>query len=158
MTQHSLTAFFDTRDDAANAVNKLRELGVPDTNIRLLPDVDATAPPMRQGLSDSGFLGFLGEFFGSARDADSYEEGLRRGAIMVTAQVDITQLGSATRILDEHGSIDMDERERGWIEDGWRPPEREASAGASTATLAAGAASAATGMPGAGWSPTGAPP
>ncbi len=49
----------------------------------------------------------------------TYTEGLRRGGTLLTAHVDETHVDRAIEILEQHGSIDLDERETSWRGEGW---------------------------------------
>ncbi len=125
MTIHTITAFFDVRDQAEDAVTLLKNVGVADTDVTLSPadtrDEFATFDPHdRVGMpKHKGFWGMLEDLFGGSDDHQLYAEGVRRGSTMLTAHVEDDRLDQAVEILDRHGSIDLDEREISWRNDGW---------------------------------------
>ncbi len=49
----------------------------------------------------------------------TYTEGLRRGGTLLTAHVDEAHVDRAIEILEQHGSIDLEERETSWRGEGW---------------------------------------
>lgn len=71
------------------------------------------------GAATGGLIGSLTGAGLSEDEAHSYAEGLRRGGTLVTARVDDALASRAQSILDEHGSIDMDQRATGWRSEGW---------------------------------------
>ena len=137
MTIHTITAFFDDRAHADEAVALLRRTGVSDTDVTLSPadarDEFATFDPLdRAGMPQrKGFWGMLEELFGGSDDHERYAEGVRRGTTMLTAHVEDDRLDQAVEILDRHGSIDLDEREVSWRNDGWLGGSVGMPAGAS---------------------------
>ena len=143
MGEHTLSAFFDSRGEAEAAFEALRELGLSDANVTVVGG-DAAAAGAGPASSPS-FLGFLNEFFGGSREMGTYHEGLRRGAVMVTARVGDGQLESASDALNANGAIDLDERQRGWAADGWEGPS--AAALDATAGFAPPAMGVVTGQP-----------
>jgi hypothetical protein len=133
----TLTAFFDSRSDADTAIERLKEAGVADA--RLLPGYEADADKSDVGSDDrGGFFAALTDWFLPDEDRSVYAEGLRRGGVLVSASVDDATYDTAHDILDDTGSIDMDERADLWKADGWssqgadRVLEADAAAGAAT--------------------------
>jgi len=49
----------------------------------------------------------------------TYAEAMHRGSIMVSATVDQTQATRAEDILEQFGTVDIEEREASWRETGW---------------------------------------
>jgi hypothetical protein len=118
----NLTAFFDTRHDADNAIGRLEDAGIEKTAIRLMPgyeaDTDEAAVAKNTG---GGFWDRLEGWFFPDEDRRVYAEGLRRGGLLVSVQVDDANHDTALGILDDHGSIDIDERADLWRSEGWSP-------------------------------------
>jgi uncharacterized protein (TIGR02271 family) len=52
-------------------------------------------------------------------DRHAYGEGINRGGFLLCAQVDEDQADHACRILEESNSVDFDEREQSWRNEGW---------------------------------------
>lgn len=89
------------------------------------------------GAAAGGLAGSLTGAGMSEADAHLYAEGVRRGGTLVTARVDEGLTGQVASILDEHGSVDIDERAQGWRSEGWRGPAPEpTSAMGETSTAA----------------------
>jgi hypothetical protein len=83
------------------------------------------------GAAAGGLIGGLtGAGVGEA-DAHTYDEGIRRGGTLVTVRADETRSTVVADILEEHGSINLDERATTWRNDGWTGP-----AAADPATVA----------------------
>lgn len=71
------------------------------------------------GRSGGGFLASLKDMFLPDEDRHSYDEGMRRGGSLLYANVDEDEVDRAIAILEETGSVDMDERETSWKSEGW---------------------------------------
>ena len=67
-------------------------------------------------------------------DRHAYQEGLSRGGTMLTATVEQAQIETAYDILEQHGSVDLDEREATWRKEGWSGYTGETAAGATATT------------------------
>jgi uncharacterized protein (TIGR02271 family) len=138
-SNRNLTAFFDERDDAQEAVEKLRALGISEASIRITGgDEYATARE-----DDKGFWESIADFFFPDEDRATYAEGLRRGGYLVTVSgVAAGLYDQAAEILDEEGSIDLDERAGSWRSEGWAGTSDTAASGSS---YSAGAGATRTG-------------
>jgi len=79
-SSRNLTAFFDDRDEAQDAVGRLRELGIGDASIRVVGGDDYVA----RSQTDKGFWESLSDLFFPDEDRSTYAEGLRRGGYLVT--------------------------------------------------------------------------
>ncbi|MBY5318666.1 MULTISPECIES: hypothetical protein [Rhizobium] len=112
----SLAAFFDSRSDAESAVSRLEDAGVPVARIRLMPGYEADAKNVGAMSDDrSGFFDALADFFFPDEDRAVYAEGLRRGGFLVQVNdIDDALYETVHDILDDEGSIDMDERADLW--------------------------------------------
>ena len=144
LAKSTLTAFFDSRSDAETAVEKLRSKGVAD--VRLMPGYEADGEGASSAAESSGFWSRLGDWFFPDEDRDVYAEGLRRGGFLVSASVDQSNYDTAHDILDDAGSIDLDERADLWRTEGWTAGTGSQQAAASKedvfqADAAAGSAS-----------------
>ncbi len=116
MTKQTITAFFDSREYANNAALMLRQAGVPDNDVTVSPEALASGDTTPVA---TGFWASLENMFGGSDDHETYAEGLRRGGIMVTAHVDDPKVDDAVAILEQHGSVDLDERQSAWRSEGW---------------------------------------
>jgi len=117
LAKSTLTAFFDSRSEAETAIEKLKSAGVSD--LRLMPGYEADVEGPATAAEGSGFWAGLAGWFFPDEDRDVYAEGLRRGGFLVSAAVDQSNYDAAHDILDDEGSIDMDERADLWREEGW---------------------------------------
>ncbi|MBW6425609.1 hypothetical protein KX729_29830 [Rhizobium sp. XQZ8] len=113
----TLTAFFDSKREAETAVERLKAAGVVD--VRLMPGYEDDAGGTLAAAKGSSFWSKLGDWLFPDDDRDVYAEGLRRGGVLVSASVDPAKYDTAHDILDEEGSIDMDERADLWRTEGW---------------------------------------
>ncbi len=52
-------------------------------------------------------------------DRYAYAEGMRRGSVLLTAQVDEAHIDRAADILEHAGAVDLDEQEETWSKSGW---------------------------------------
>ena len=86
--------------------------------------------------------GAVGALTGAGIDeshAHGYAEGISRGGTLVTVRTDESRLASVTDILDDDGTVDMDEREASWRQEGWNGTYTPGTAtGAAAATTTGG--------------------
>jgi len=73
------------------------------------------------GAAAGGLIGGLKNSGISESDAHLYEEGVRRGGVLVTVRTADTLADRAAGILDDAGAIDVDEKSREWRNAGWQP-------------------------------------
>ena len=151
LQKHTITAFYESRDYADRAADKLRASGVPASDITVSPenardelgvragDMASTAP------RKTGFWASLEDMFGGTDDHDTYAEGVRRGHVLLTANVTDAQLDKCIAIVEEHGSIDLDEHEETWRSEGWTSGS---TGGGMAATGVAGVGAAGLAMTG----------
>ena len=128
----TITALFDTRADADAGAARLRQAGVDSVSIHDQPSHGATAT----GAADNGTSGGS-EFADSTTSKDrglwaaiknavlpnedrhAYEEGLRRGGFLLTADVEDDVTPAAVRALEDANSVDLDARTQEWRATGW---------------------------------------
>jgi uncharacterized protein (TIGR02271 family) len=122
-TRRMVTAFFDSRSDAEQAIERLSEAGVSRDSIRFMPgderdpiDNDAGTASRRES---GGFWDSLGDWFLPDEDRGTYAEGLRRGGYLLSVEATDAQYERVLDILDDEGTIDIDERANSWREEGW---------------------------------------
>ncbi|MCJ2079713.1 YsnF/AvaK domain-containing protein [Methylobacterium sp. J-090] len=136
MTQ-TITAMYDTHPEALAAQGKLVGLGIPAGAIKLLSGTQAGATGISAEHDDS-MWGSIKGFFMPEEDRHAYGEGLHRGGTMLSADVDDAHVHAASDILEEHGSVDLNEREAAWRKEGW--DGRATGSTTATAPLAGGMA------------------
>ena len=122
-SRRMVTAFFDSRSDAEQAIERLSEAGVPRDSIRFMPgderdpiDNDAGTTTRRES---GGFWDSLGDWFLPDEDRGTYAEGLSRGGYLLSVGATDAQYERVLDILDDEGTIDIDERANSWREEGW---------------------------------------
>ena len=139
MTQ-TITALFDKPAEAQTAQTKLVAAGIPQSAIKLVQGAQTarTSGSYDYRKDEGGFWGSLKDFFMPEEDRYAYSEGLSRGGTLLTASVEPAQTETAYDILEQHGSIDLDQRENAWRKEGW---SGYSTAGTTaTGTTATGAA------------------
>jgi uncharacterized protein (TIGR02271 family) len=116
----TVSAFFDSEGDAQRAVDRLIEAGIARDSVRLVPGYESDTPATDRTDQHRGFFAALADFFMPDEDRYSYAEGLSRGGYLVAvSNLSEAQHDVAVDILDDEGSIDLDEREETWRSEGW---------------------------------------
>ena len=148
MAKQTLTAFYDNREYANNAALMLRQAGIPEADVTVSPAGSGTSTSSMTSSADGkGFWASLEEMFGGSDDHATYAEGLRRGGTMLVANVEDAKLEDAIRILEQHGSVDLTERETTWRSEGWTGAAGLGGSAAAGTAGALGLASAGTTAP-----------
>jgi uncharacterized protein (TIGR02271 family) len=115
----TITAFFDSRGDAQDAIDRLIDAGIDRDRIRLVPGAERDTPNPSYPESGTGFWEALKDLFIPDEDRYTYAEGLRRGGFLVTVEATADEHDRALDILDDEGTIDIDERQESWRAEGW---------------------------------------
>ena len=136
LTRRTITAFFDTRSDAEEAVSRLQTADIAPESIRLIPgterDMDAPSSDVGTGLLDS-----LRDLFLPDEDRYTYAEGLRRGGYLVSVNATDAEYEQVLDILDDEGTIDIDERAESWRAEGWSETSSAVARPGGTVNLSA---------------------
>jgi uncharacterized protein (TIGR02271 family) len=118
----TVTALYDTRAEAEAARQRLSSA----------VDVERVKIIDKGGEGSGGSSGSLGNVYMSHEDRHAYSEGIRRGGFLLCAEVDGGEdAGEIIRILEESSSVDLEQRQESWRNEGWKP---YAATGAGTAT------------------------
>ena len=148
MATRTLTAMFKTRDEAERAEQALAtELGVDRATIQTNPGTgvtDAGYDPARP-YEEKGFFASLKSLMLPEEDRYAYAEGMRRGAVLLNAKVDESQIDRASDIMEHAGAMDLDAQETEWRKSGWTGYDANAHrtmGGAAMGTAPAAAAAA----------------
>lgn len=93
------------------------------------------------GAVAGGIIGGLTKAGISEEDAVRYQEGIRRGGVLVLVFADDTNADLAAEVLNRHNPVDIEQREKSWRDSGWasgaegsdtftpgREPQRERAA------------------------------
>lgn len=130
----TITAMFDSRSDAEAAKARLEAANVDAEHVHVH---DKSSQGYReQGYSsheDRGVWDSIKNAFLPDEDRHTYEEGLRRGGVLLTADVDDDRVDEAVRVLEDAGSIDIDDRSSQWRSSGWDYSAPATGAGVGTA-------------------------
>jgi stress response protein YsnF len=139
MTQ-TITALYDNRAEAEAAQAKLVAAGIPQASIKLVAGTQTAQTGTTTGYDrtrdEGGFWASLKDAFMPEEDRYTYSEGLSRGGTMLTVSVEDTHVHKAMDILEEHGSVDLDEREATWRKEGWSGYSAGSAAGTVTGATA----------------------
>jgi stress response protein YsnF len=146
MTQ-TITALFDRPAEAQAAQAKLVAAGIPQSAIKLVQGAQTarTSGSYDYHKDEGGFWGSLKDFFMPEEDRYAYSEGLSRGGTLLTASVEPTQTETAYDILEQHGSVDLDQRESTWRKEGWSGYSAAGGTTAASSTTGTAATGTATG-------------
>ena len=129
----TVTALFDKRSDAEAAENRLKASNVDAGHIRIH---DQSTPGYSADTNsthaDVGMWASVKNAFLPDEDRHTYEEGVRRGGFLLTADVGEEHVDEAVKVLEEADTVDIDERSNQWRQSGWNAPAAAAT-GAATA-------------------------
>jgi len=117
-TPRTVTAYFDTREHAKAAMQRLESAGIPAQSISLIEGTNPSTQPTTSK-ETPGFWDSLADLFLPEEDHSTYAEGLRRGGYVVTVRTDDSHYQRAIEILDADGTIDLEDRAASWRKEGW---------------------------------------
>jgi len=122
MTTRTVAAMFRSRTDAEGAEQQMvNELNIDRMHARTSPalDVKDAGYDSSRPYEETGFFGALKNLSLPEEDRYIYSEGMRRGHVLVTAQVDDSQVSRAVAILESAGALDLDAETANWRQSGW---------------------------------------
>ncbi|WP_275787515.1 YsnF/AvaK domain-containing protein [Pararhizobium gei] len=142
---NTITAFFDSRTDADHAVERLVEAGIARDAVRVIASgSDETVSTTDES---KGFWASLADLFMPEEDRNVYAEGIRRGGYLVTVSgYPASMHDVALDILDDEGSIDLDERSQSWESEGWSRSTSNGDFAESTYDRSSGTTGASTSL------------
>lgn len=114
-----ITALFDSRADADAGAARLRDAGIDASSVNVHDETSHKTKDKDSTREDKGLWASIKGTFVPDKDRHTYEEGLRRGGFLLTAEVDDDAAGPAVAALEDAASIDLDERAGQWRNDGW---------------------------------------
>lgn len=121
----TITAMFDSRAEAEQGAQQLRGLGAQDVRIH------AAEAQTSEPEADTGFLASIANLFVPDDDRATYGEGMRRGSVLVSAEVAEGSVDAAMDALEAAGAVDLDTREEEWRGAGWAGGSAAGAAGTS---------------------------
>ena len=127
--QRIITAFFDDRGSAESAMNELTALGIPTERMRLVEGrQDGEREDDQSDREGGGFWEALKDMFMPDEDRNAYAQGLEQGGYLLSVAADQNNYQQIIDVLDDEGTVDMDERETAWRSEGWSAPDRSTAA------------------------------
>ncbi len=119
MTQ-TITALFDTRADADAAKERLKQSSVNAGHISIHDKSSAGYKDTGYSTAkEPGMWGSIKHAFLPDEDRHTYEEGVRRGGFLLTADVDDGNVDDAVKVLEQANTVDIDDRASQWRSAGW---------------------------------------
>ncbi len=124
----TITALFDTRADADAGKQRLVDADIDADNVRVHDQSHVGDADLGYSTDqDPGMWASIKNAFLPDEDRHTYEEGVRRGGFLLTADVDENEVDEAVRVLESSNSIDIDERAGQWRSQGWNYPASSAT-------------------------------
>ena len=116
----SVVAFFESREAAQRAVEKVVQAGVARTDINMVEGGSRTSATTATSSThdDKGFWESLKDMFLPEEDRHAYAEGLRRGGYLVSVRTSDARYAQVVILLDYEGVFDMDEHEASCCREG----------------------------------------
>lgn len=141
----TITALFDNRSDAEAAKERLKSARVDVDHVHIHDKTSASYKDSGYSThQDRGIWDSIKHAFLPDEDRHTYEEGVRRGGVLLTADVDDSNVDEAVAVLEDANTIDIDDRAQEWRSSGWDYPV--VGTGAATgAGFVAGTGAPATG-------------
>ncbi len=115
----TITALFDTRADADAGCERLKQAGIDAGGVAVHDKSSHTTSGDYSSRSDKGLWASVKSVFVPDADRHTYEEGIRRGGFLLTADVDDEQTPAAVKALEDANTVDLDARSEEWRADGW---------------------------------------
>ncbi|MGI4731809.1 MAG: hypothetical protein ACRYFW_08690 [Janthinobacterium lividum] len=118
----TITALFDTRADADAGAARLRGAGVEPAHVQVHDQSSHATTGDHSTREDKGMWASIKNAFLPDADRHAYEEGVRRGGFLLTADVADDNTAEAVAALEDANAIDLDERADQWRSQGWASP------------------------------------
>ena len=115
----TITALFDTKAAADAGAERLRQAGIDAGKVSIHDQTTHKTAGTYSTDEDRGLWASIKNAFVPNEDRHTYEEGIRRGGFLLTADVDDDNTPAAVRALEDANSIDLDARAQEWRSDGW---------------------------------------
>ena len=133
----TITALFDERSDAEAAEARLKASNVDAGHISIHDKSSAGFHTTGHSTTqDPGIWGSIKNAFVPDEDRHTYEEGVRRGGFLLTADVSEEHVDEAVRVLDDANTVDLDDRSSEWRSSGWDYAAPAAATGMGLGTVA----------------------
>ena len=123
MPDKIITALFDSRGDAESALRRLSQAGVGGGRVQISSEAGESGGSTGSLGATGNLATVLGDESLPAEDRETFAEGLRRGAYLLTARVTDAAAPQVVGILDETNAVDLDDRAQQWRSSGWAGPK-----------------------------------
>jgi uncharacterized protein (TIGR02271 family) len=110
----TVAAYYDDNSAADRAVEQLRAAGIENDSIHRVQ-----APRDQKLQEGHGLFHDLKRLFLPESDRAGYEEGVRRGGVVVAVRSSEGEIDRIIEIFEETGPVDIDERQNEWRDTGW---------------------------------------
>lgn len=133
---NTVVAVFDDYTTAQNAMQELRNAGIPENEISIQSNFKTSNAGYGGSESstqehEGGFMAWWHRTFGSDEEDEysgHYAEAVRRGSAVVTVTADKNTLDSAVKVLNTAGAVDIDRRVQDYRSTGYNAYDASASA------------------------------
>ncbi|WP_174298807.1 YsnF/AvaK domain-containing protein [Sphingomonas bacterium] len=116
----TITALFDQRRDAEAAEARLKAANIDAGHIGIHDKTSAGYSDTAASThAEPGIWASIRNAFLPDDDRHTYEEGVRRGGFLLTADVGEEHVEDAVRVLEEADTVDLDDRAQQWKSSGW---------------------------------------
>jgi uncharacterized protein (TIGR02271 family) len=122
----TITGLFDTRQEADAVVDHLLQHDQIQRSSIKVYGSEGNTPTLAD---DRGLWASLKELFVPDEDRYTYSEGIRRGGLVVSAEVLDDLVTHVSDVLEQHGAVDLDTREAEWRQQGWKTYGNDAIVG-----------------------------
>jgi uncharacterized protein (TIGR02271 family) len=116
---------FDSRSEAESARERLTASNIDASRVRIIDNqtsgssTGSSSGSTSESTEGQGFWSQMKELFVPDEDRHSYAEGVSRGGVLLTAEIDEDDADRACQILEQSNSVDFDQREQDWRNDSW---------------------------------------
>ena len=115
----TITAMFATRADAEAGAERLRQAGIDAAHVNVHDQSTHKTGADYSTHHDQGTWASIKNAFLPDEDRHTYDEGIRRGHAVLTADVEDHKIDDAVRVLEEANTLDIDEQASSWRQSGW---------------------------------------
>jgi uncharacterized protein (TIGR02271 family) len=120
---------FDNRSEAEAARERLTQSSISADNVRIVEKGENGDGEGSSAESGAGFWTAVKDAFMPDEDRHAYAEGVRRGGYLLCARVEESQANEACQILEQSNSVDFDQRQSEWRNEGWQGYQAQPQAG-----------------------------
>ena len=107
------------RGDFDRLAERLRQAGVDAGSVSVHDQTTHKTAGNYSTSKDKGLWASIKNTFVPHEDRHTYEEGIRRGGFLLTADVNDDMTPAAVKALEEANSVDLDARSQEWRSAGW---------------------------------------